>query len=381
MLKAFKYRIYPNSSQQEDLTKAFGCCRFLYNKALEHKKNTYESTKKSISYNELSTSFLLSLKDEFIWLKDTPSQALQQSLRHLDSAYTKFFKKQNKFPAFKSKYAKQSFSLPQKVKVNFQNSIITIPKIGNIKTIFHRIFEGNIKTCTISKTPTNKYYISILVDNNKELPEIVSGDKNIGIDLGIKTFATFSNGEKINNPKFLNKSLKKLQLLQKVLSRKIKTSQNYRKLKYKIAILHEKICNKRDNFLHQISKSIINNNHVIIMEDLDIQSLLEKSNTCMSRNIGDVSWSKFVTMLKYKALWNGKRVLQIGRYDPSSKKCSECGNINSELKLEERIWTCKKCGREHDRDINAAINILQFGMEQAELKSSKNVNSKRIPCL
>jgi putative transposase len=228
MLKAFKYRIYPNSSQSEELAKAFGCCRFLYNKALEYKKNTYESTKKFISYNDLSTSFLLSLKEEFIWLKDTPSQALQQSLRHLDVAYQKFFKKQNKFPSFKSKYAKQSFSLPQFVKVNFQNSIVTIPKIGNIKTIFHRIFEGNIKTCTISKTPTNKYYISILVENNKELPTIITGDKNIGIDLGIKTFATFSNGEKIDNPKFLNKSLNKLKALQVSLSRKIKTSHNYK---------------------------------------------------------------------------------------------------------------------------------------------------------
>jgi putative transposase len=381
MLKAFKYRIYPNSSQSEELAKAFGCCRFLYNKALEHKKNIYESTKKSISYNDLATVFLKSLKEEFIWLKDAPSQALQQSLRHLDVAYQKFFKKQNKFPSFKSKYARQSFSLPQFVKVNFKDSTIILPKIGNIKTVFHRTFEGNIKTCTISKTPTNKYYISILVENNKELPTIITGDKNIGIDLGIKTFATFSNGEKIDNPKFLNKSLKKLKALQVSLSRKIKTSHNYRKLKYKIAILHEKICNKRDNFLHQISKDIINNNHVIIMEDLDIQSLLEKSNTCMSRNIGDVSWSKFVTMLKYKALWNGRRFLQIGRYDPSSKKCSECGEIYSELKLEDRIWVCDKCGKEHDRDENAAINILKFGMEQAELKSSENVNSKRSPCL
>jgi putative transposase len=380
MLKSFKYRIYPNSFQSEDLAKAFGSCRFLYNKALEYKKSQYEISKKSISYNELATSFLLSLKDEFVWLKNIPSQALQQSLRHLDSAYQKFFKKQNKFPIFKSKYAKQSFSLPQFVKVNFQESFVTIPKIGNIKTVFHRMFEGNIKTCTISKTHTNKYYISILVEDNKELPIIITGDKYIGIDVGVKTFATFSNGEKVDNPKFLNQSLKKLKVLQKALYNKTKTSHNYQKLKLKIAIIHEKICNKRDNFLNQLSSSIINNNHVIITENLDIQSLLEKSYSSMSRNIGDVSWSKFITMLKYKAEWRGKRLLQIGRYDPSSKRCSECRKINSELRLEDRTWVCS-CGKEHDRDINAAINILQFGMEQAELKSSENVSSMRSPCI
>jgi putative transposase len=381
MLKAFKYRIYPNSSQSEELARAFGSCRFLYNKALEHKKHVYESEKKSISYNELSSSFLQSLKSEFDWLKETPSQALQQSLKHLDSAYQKFFKHQSKFPSFKRKFSKQSISLPQNVKINFKDSIVRLPKIGNIKTVFHRTFEGIIKTCTVSKTPTNKYYISILVDDLKELPNKVTGDKVIGIDLGIKTFATFSNGEKIENPKFYNQSLNKLKVLQISLSRKIKGSTNYRKLKLKIAILHEKICNRRDNFLHQLSRKIINDNQVIITEDLDVQTLMEKSYSSMSRNIGDVSWGKFVTMLKYKAEWNGKSLIQIGRYDPSSKKCSGCGGIYHELKLEERAWICDKCGKEHDRDVNAAVNILQFGMEQAEFKCLENVSSIGNPCL
>ena len=381
MLKAFKYRIYPNSSQSEELAKAFGSCRFIFNKALEHKKSTYESSKKSVSYSELSTSFLKSLKEEYIWLKEVPSQALQQSLKHLDSAYQKFFKKQNKFPSFKCKYSKQSFSLPQFVKVNFKDSIVIIPKIGSVKARLHRTFEGTIKTCTVSKTPTNKYYISILVDNNKELPITIIGDKHIGIDLGIKTFATFSNGEKVDNPKFLDQSLRKLKSLQKSLSRKTKASSNYRKLKYKIAILHEKICNRRDNFLHQLSKDIINNNHVIVTEDLAVQSLMEKSYSSIARNIGDVSWSKFVNMLSYKAAWNGKQLIKIGRYDPSSKMCSDCGDIYHNLKLEERIWTCDKCGSEHDRDINAAVNILKFGMEQTEFKCSESASSMRSPCL
>jgi putative transposase len=381
MLKAFKYRIYPNSFQQEELAKAFGSCRFIYNKALEYKKSIYESEKKFISYSELSSSFLQSLKSEFDWLKETPSQALQQSLKHLDSAYKNFFKHQSNFPSFKRKLSRQSLSFPQSVKVNFKDSIIRLPKIGNIKTVFHRTFEGIIKTCTVSKTPTNKYYISILVNDNKELPAKVIGDKIIGIDLGIKSFATFSNGEKVDNPKFYDQSLNKLKALQKSLSRKIKGSANYRKLKLKIAILHEKICNRRDNFLHQLSRKIINDNQVIITEDLDVKSLIEKSYSSMSRNIGDVSWSKFVTMLKYKAEWNGKSLIQIGRYDPSSKKCSSCGEIYHELKLEERTWICDKCGKEHDRDVNAAVNILQFGIEQTELKCLENTSSIGSACL
>ena len=381
MLKAFKYRIYPNSSQSEEFVRAFGCCRFLYNKALEYKKSTYDSSKKSVSYNKLSTEFLHSIKEEFIWLKETPSQALQQSLKHLDSAYKNFFKHLTEFPSFKRKYSRQSFSLPQFVKVNFKDSIVILPKIGNIKARFHRTFEGIIKTCTVSKTSTNKYYISILVENNKELPVIITGDKYLGIDLGIKTLATFSNGKKVDNPKFLDQSLSKLKALQKSLSRKAKASSNYRKLKYKIAILHEKICNRRDNFLHQLSKNIINNNHVIVTEDLAVQSLMEKSYSSMARNIGDVSWSKFVNMLSYKAAWNGKKLVQIGRYDPSSKMCSDCGEIYHNLKLEERIWTCDKCGKEHDRDINAAVNILKFGMEQTEFKCSESASSMRSTCL
>jgi putative transposase len=377
VLKSFKYRIYPFCSQQINLTKVFGSCRFVYNKSLEYKKSTYESSKKPICYNELATIFLKSLKKEFVWLDNAPAQVLQQSLRHLDSAYRKFFKGQTKFPSFKSKYARQSISFAQNVKVNFKDSVVTIPKIGNVKIRFHRAFEGNIKTCTVSKTPTNKYYISILVDDSKPLPITITGDKHIGIDLGIKTFATFSTGEKVDNPKFLNQSLSKLKALQKTLSRKIKASHNYQKLKYKIALLHEKICNRRDNFLHQLSWNIINNNHVIITEDLAIKSLMEKSYSPMARNIGDVSWSKFVEMLKYKAAWNGKKLIQIGRYKPSSKKCSGCGEIYHDLKLEDRTWICDKCGKEHDRDINAAVNILKFGMEQAELKCSENVSSMR----
>jgi putative transposase len=375
MFRAFKYRIYPNKSQKEELARTFGSCRFVYNKALEYKKLHYDTSKTQISYNFLATSFLKSIKDEFLWLCNVSAQAIQQSLRHLDFAYQNFFKKHSKFPKFKSKYSKQSISFAQRVNFDLKKSIVIIPKVGHVKIVLDRMFNGIIKTCTVSKTPTDKYYISVLVDDNKQLPQTVIGDKYIGIDLGIKTFVTFSDGTKIDNPKFLDQSLNKLKSLQKLLSKKTKGSNNYKKLKLKIAILHEKICNRRDNFLHQLSKDIINKNHVIVTEDIDVKSLIEKSFSPMARNIGDVSWSKFIIMLKYKAAWNGKQLIQIGRYDPSSKKCSDCGKIYHNLKLEERTWICDNCGKEHDRDINAAINILKFGMEQTELKCLEGVNS------
>jgi len=381
MISAVRYRIYPKDSQKESLAKAFGSCRFLYNKALNHKKSSYESSKTNVSYKELATTFLHSLKEEFPWLRETPSQALQQSLRHLDSAYNCFFKKHNKFPKFKSKYSKQAISLPQGVKVTFEDNTITLPKMGKVKARLHKTFEGDIKTCTVSKTTTNKYYISVLIDNHKELPQIIKGDNFIGIDLGIKRFLTYSTGEYVKNPKFYDQSIDKLQKLQKILSRKVKGSKNYLKIKLKIAILCEKILNQRDNFLHQLSKDIISKNNVIVTENLDVKSLMEKSNSSMSRNIGDTSWSKFITMLKYKAAWSGKQLIQVGRYDPTSKKCSNCGDIYHNLKLEERTWICEGCGKEHDRDHNAAINILKFGMEQAEFKSSADVSPMRSSCL
>ncbi len=369
MLSTFHYRLYPSTSQSEALSKAFGSCRFVYNKALEHKINKYNKEKVSVSYNELSSSFLLSLKSEFIFLKDIPSQALQQSLRHLDSAYKRFFKFKKGFPNFKSKYSKQSFSVPQNVKVNFKHNTVYIPKIGNIKTRLHRHFDGIIKTCTISKSTSNKYYISILVEDGKQLPKFIMGNNLIGIDLGIKHFATYSDGTKIPNPKFYHKHLEKLKRLQSLLSQKKKGSNNYKKLKLIIARLHDTISNSRENFLHQLSSKIISNNHVIFLETLDVKSLMEKSYRSLSRNFGDVALSKFITYLKYKSERYGKKVLQIGKYVASSKICNKCRVKNEELKLEDREWKCSSCGTLHDRDVNAGINVLQFGQELPEFKA------------
>lgn len=384
MLKAYKFRIYPSKDQKHSLAKAFGSCRFLYNKALEFRKNLYESQKISASYSYLATKFLIPLKHEFIFLKETPSQSLQQSLKHLDNAYSNFFRRIKKgetpgFPKFKSKFSRQSISFPQFVKVDFKSSIITLPKIGRIISVFHRKFDGDIKTCTVSKEPTGKYFISILVDNNLPLPEKSNG-KIIALDLGIKNFLTDSNGNVISNPKFYNKYLHKVRKVQRVLSLKTKGSNNYNKTKLRLALIHEKICNSRNDFLHKLSSNIINDNQVIIIEDLAVKELLEKSHKTLSRNIGDVSWSMFVGMLKYKAEWKGKNIVQIGRFEPSSKLCSECGKINLQLKLKDREWECS-CGALHDRDKNAAKNILAIGKEQANRKHLKSLGSKGSSCL
>ena len=375
MLKTYKYRIYPNQNQKIFFAKSFGCCRFIFNKALEYKKSSYESSKTNISLNTLNSSWLKEQKVNFPWLSEINSQALQQSIRHLDSSYKNFFRTHKGFPKFKNKYSKQSFSIPQFVIVDFKKSYVKIPKLGNVLASIHRKFKGIIKTCTVSKTTTDKYFISILVENNIPVPEKEKGTNYLGIDLGIKDFAIFSDGTKINNPKILKFYLNRISRFQQILSAKIKGSNNYNKVKRKIALLHEKISNKRDDFLHKLSFNIINNNHVICIEDLDVKSLLEKSPSVMARNIGDVSWSKFVTYLIYKAEWYGKEVVKVGRFFASTKTCSECGEINNSLTLRDRIWECSNCKTKHDRDINSAINIkneglrIKFGKELPEFKN------------
>jgi putative transposase len=374
MLKTYKYRIYPNQNQKIFFAKSFGCCRFIFNKALEYKKSSYESSKTNISLNTLNSSWLKEQKVNFPWLSEINSQALQQSIRHLDSSYKNFFRTHKGFPKFKNKYSKQSFSIPQFVIVDFKKSYVKIPKLGNILASIHRKFEGIIKTCTISKTTTDKYFISILVEDSLPIPRKEKGTNYLGIDLGIKDFAIFSDGTKINNPKILKFYLNRISRFQQILSAKIKGSNNYNKIKRKIALLYEKISNKRDDFLHKLSSRIINNNHVICIEDLDVKTLLEESNSVMSRNISDVSWSKFVTYLIYKTEWYGKEVVKVGRFFASTKRCSECGEVNNSLTLRDRIWECSNCKTKHDRDINSAINIKNeglriFGKELPEFKN------------
>jgi len=361
--KSYKYRIYPNRNQQEILEEHFGCVRFVYNWGLEKKIKAYQKNKKRISCFDLIKELTkLKKKKEFQWLNEVNSQSLQMSLRNLDNAFTAFFRKNNRFPRFKSKKQnKNSFQVPQNLKIDNR---LNIPKIPSIKIKLSRQIEGKIKTATISKTPTEKYFTSILVEQDKQLPKKpkINEKTAIGIDLGIKHFATISDGRKIENHKFLDKSLRKLKRQQRCLSRKIKGSNNRTKQKLKVALLFEKITNQRSDFIHKLTYQLTHENQVnsIATEDLTVQSMLK--NHHLAQAISDVSWQEFRRQLEYKCDWYGKNLLIIGRFEPSSKMCSKCGWINQELKLSDRKWTCSKCKTRHDRDILAARNIKHFAL-------------------
>lgn len=365
MLKSYKYRIYPNDKQKEQLTKFFGCCRFVYNLGLETKINAYISHKKNITCFDLIKQMTELKNSEAIWLNECVAQTLQMSLRNLDNAYTSFFKG-NGFPKFKNKYSKQSIHFPQDVSIDFDNNIIKIPKLKNVNAIFDRKFEGKIKTVTVSKTTTDKYFVSILVENQDLIPDKkpIIEDTSVGIDMGVKTFATLSDGTSFENIKSLRSNLKRLRVEQRSLARKrVKgkvQSKRYLKQKLVVAKLYEKISNQREDYLHKVSTSIIRKYDTIVLEDLNIKGMM--SNHKISQSIGDIGWNKFELMLKYKAELYGKNLIYIGRFEPSSKICSNCGIINKDLKLHHREWTCSNCNTTHDRDVNASINIKKFGL-------------------
>jgi len=360
--KSYKYRIYPNQKQRELLEKHFGSVRFVYNWGLEKKIKAYQRNKKRISCFDLIKELtILKKKKDFQWLNEVNSQSLQMSLRNLDNAFTSFFRKHNRFPRFKSKKKnRDSFQIPQHLKLNNK---LTIPKISNIKIKLSKKIEGKIKTTTLSKTPTNKYFISILVEQDKQLskkPKITE-KTTIGIDLGIKMFATISDGKKIENPKYLKKIEKKLIRQQRRLSKKKKGSNNKNKQRLKVVLIHEKINNQRSDFLHKITHQLTHENQVksIAIEDLDVSSLLK--NHYLAKSISDVSWREFRRQLEYKCDWYGRNLLAIGRFEASSKTCS-CGYINQELKLSDRKWTCPECKTTHDRDLLASQNIKRFAL-------------------
>lgn len=362
MLKTYKFRIYPNQIQQQKLIQHMGCVRFIYNAALEEKNRIYTETKKSVSCIELCGKWLISKKKEFVWLKEAYSQSLQMPLRNLDNAFTAFFRKQNKFPKFKCKNNYSSIQYPQHCFIDFEKNKIQIPKIGKVNAVFDRTFQGKIKTVTITKVPSGKFFASVLVDNEIKLPKKAKIEEktSVGIDFGIKTFATLSNGKKVENPRFLSNSLQRLKTIQKRHSRKQKGSKNREKARIKLARIHEKIVNQRKDFLQKTSTEIIRENQTIILEDLNIAGMMK--NHCLARAIGEIGWSTFKTYLQYKSEWYGKNLIFIGRFDPSSKMCSKCGTLKKDLSLKDREWKCEKCNSIHDRDLNAAQNIKNFGL-------------------
>jgi len=354
--KAYKFRLSPTEEQSVLLSKHFGCVRFVYNHFLKEKQNNYLLNKKTLNYNTCAGNLVKMKREGFEWLKEVNSQALQSSLEYLETAYGNFFKKKSKFPKFKSKKSNyDSFSVPQHVSLK-KNNKVQIPKFKEgIKYIKHRELKGKICSATVSRTPTGKYYISILTEQEptKHLPKT---GKNIGIDLGIKDFAITSEGQRYTNPKFLYKFQRKLKHAQQHLNRKVKGSKSRERARIKVAKIYEKITNSRNDMQHKVSLSLIKKYDMIALEDLNVKGMVK--NHCLAKAISDSSWYSFVTKLEYKAQWYGKTVIKIDRFFPSSKTCSDCGHIKESLDLSERVWTCV-CGSKHDRDVNASKNILK----------------------
>ena len=393
MLKAYKYRIMPNKAQQMLINKHIGSCRFVYNLALETKQTAYAGNKVNLDCFDLIKQ-LPDLKKECEWLKEINSQSLQQSITHLDNAFTKFFKGQADFPNFKKKSNRQSFNIPQSITVD--DDKLYIPKFKKgIEIILHRTFKGDIRQATISRTPTGKYFVSILVENNIALPNKVDIEINntIGIDLGLKSFLITSRGEVFNNPRYLNNSLSRLKYVQTKYSK-----YKGKRTRYKLAILHETVANQRLNFLNKISTQLIKNHDTIAIENLNIKGMStrckpkqdengkyspngQSPKSGLNKSINDVGWGMFVDMLKYKAEWYGKNIIQIGRFEPSSKTCNVCGTINKELELSDRVWTCDNCNTIHDRDINAAINIKNFALRNYLCTERIQENHSELPTL
>ena len=362
MNKGVKFRIYPNKEQQNLINQTLGCCRLIYNIGLDMRNKAFENGEK-VGYTQTS-AMLTEIKrnDEFSFLRDADSVALQQSLRDLDRGFKNFFEKRTKHPRFKSKHGRQSYrTMNPRNNIRIVGKCIRLPKLGYIK-VRQSMEVGKINNATVMRTPSGKYFVVLNVDFEPELKQNAGG--SIGIDVGIKEFYSDSNGNIVANPKFLEKTSKKLCREQRKLSRKKKGSNNRNKQRLRVAKVHEKITNQRDDFLQKISTMLISENQVICIEDLKIKNMVR--NHKLARCISSVSWGKFFDMLEYKADWYGNKLVKVPTMYPSSQTCSCCGYKNPLVKnLAVRKWECPNCHTVHDRDTNASINILNKGLSIA----------------
>lgn len=367
--RAYRFRLYPTPDQEITLAKTFGCARFAYNYMLRLRTDAWFQRKERIGYHETSAALTaLKKQPEFLWLNEVSSVPVQQALRHLQSAFCNFFAKRTKYPSFKSKHDKQSAEYTTSA-FKWDGVSLKLAKMTNpLSIIFSRNIPNaaTVTTVTVTKDAAGRYFVSMLCDD--AVYSRKAADGMVGIDLGLTHFAVLSNGEKIAAPNTFRKNEEKIAKLQRRMTKKVLGSSNRAKARVKVARLHAKITDSRKDFLHKLSTRLINENQVIAIESLSVSNM--KKNRFLAKSISDAGWGEFVRQLEYKALWYGRELVGIDRWYPSTKRCSDCGHTVKKMRLSIREWACPECGALHDRDVNAARNILAAGLAVSALGES-----------